>query len=114
MSIPRGSTQVDAAWELAKYAVFVGQAGWARDTYSMPTVESIARSDPELTADPNWKFFVDAMSYGRPAVYNPYYPTMLDVVDAAQTAVLTGKATARQALDDAQRKAEAEVAKNRQ
>lgn len=80
----------------------------------MPTVEAIARSDPNLTADPNWKLFVDAMAYGRPAVYNPYYPTMLDVVDAAQSAVFSGKATAQQALDEAQRKAEAEVAKNRQ
>lgn len=113
LSIPRGVKQIDPAWEFIKYAVFVGQISWARDTYSMPTIEKVAKSDPNLNADPNWRFFVDAMAYGRPAVFNPYYPKMLELLGPARDAVLQGKMTAQQALDDAQKKAEAEIAKNK-
>lgn len=113
LSIPRGSKQVDAAWEFIKYAVFVGQASWARDTYAIPTTMQVAKTDPTLNADPNWHFFMEAMSYGRPAVFNPYYPNMLSELDPATNDVLAGRKTAQEALDAAQKKAEAEIARNR-
>lgn len=108
LSIPRGIKTLDASWEFIKYAVFVGQLSWARDTYSIPTVMSIAK-DPSLMGDPNWKFFVEAMSYGRPGVFNPCYPSWSEVLGPAQDAVFNGKMTAQQALDQAQQKAEEEV-----
>lgn len=100
-------------WEFAKYAVFVGQVSWARDTYAMPTVEEIARTDPTLNADPRWSFFIEAMSYGRPGIFNPYYPNMLEVLGPAVDAVLAGSMTPQEALDDAQRRAEQEIARVR-
>lgn len=106
MSIDRGVKAVEPAWEFIKYAVFVGQASWARDTYAVPTVESIAKDDPNLNADPNWKFIVQAMGYGRPGVYNPYdqnFPG--DVLGDAMTAIEENKQTPQQAMDAAQQKA---------
>lgn len=113
LSIPRGSKQVDAAWEFVKYATLVGQASWARDTYSMPTVQDMARSDPTLRAEPHWAFFVKAMDYGRPGVFHPDYPELLEVLGPALDAVLTGKQTAKQALDAAQRQALETIDRNR-
>lgn len=113
LSIPRGSENQEPAWEFVKYMAFRGQASWARDTYGMPTVEELAKTDPQLQAQPNWEFFVDSMSYGRPAVYNPFDPDMMSVVNPAVDAVLLGRQTPQQALDDAQRKAEREIERKR-
>ncbi len=114
MSNPRGSKNQEQAWEFAKYMSFIGQAGWARDTYAMPTIERLAKSDPALNAVPNWKFFVEAMAYGRPSVYNPNFPTMMnDVVTPAFDEVTGKNKSPQQALDDAQKKAEQEIARNK-
>ena len=102
LSIDRGVKNLAPAWEFIKYAVFVGQASWARDTYSMPTVEAIAKNDPELNGDPHWKFLVDAMSYGRPGVYNPYTDNLLKGLGDAVNNVEAGKQTPQAALDQAQ------------
>lgn len=111
---PRGSKNHEQAWEFAKYLAFIGQASWARDTYAMPTVEQIAKTDPALNADPNWKFFVQAMGYGRPGVYNPYYPTMMgDLVSPAFDDMNAHNKTPQQELDDAQKNAEQEIARNK-
>jgi multiple sugar transport system substrate-binding protein len=109
LSIPRGAEQTDASWEFIKYLVFVGQASWARDTYAMPTIQSMA-FDPVIAASPNWEFFVDAMSYGRAKEYNPYYPAFTsDTLPLAVEAALSGQQTAQEALDEAQGKAEEEI-----
>lgn len=113
LSIPRGVKNIDPAWEFIKYAVFDGQASWARDTYSMPTIEAMAKEDPVLNADPKWRFFVEAMAYGKPALFNPYYPSMLEVLGPAVDAVILGQKSPQEALDEAQQQAEAEIAKNR-
>lgn len=113
LSIPRGAKAIEPAWEFIKYATFEGQSSWARDTFAMPTIEKVAREDPVLNADPHWKFFVEAMAYGRPAFTHPYYPSMLEVLGPALDAVWAGKMTPQQALDEAQKKAEAEIAKNK-
>jgi multiple sugar transport system substrate-binding protein len=109
LSIPRGSEQVDAAWEFIKYAVFVGQASWARDTYAMPTVQALAY-DPVLMTSINWEFFLDAMSYGRQKEYNPYYPSFTsDTLPLATEAALAGQQSPQEAMDEAQAKAEEEI-----
>jgi multiple sugar transport system substrate-binding protein len=110
---PRGSQQTEAMWEFAKYAVYVGQASWARDTYAVPTVQELARNDAVLNADPRWSFFIEAMDYGRPGVFNPFYPNMLEVLGPAVDAVLSGAMTPQEALGDAQRRAEEEIARAR-
>lgn len=111
LSIPRGSDQNDATWEFIKYATFVGQASWARDTYAMPTVEALAY-DPVLATSPNWNFFLEAMSYGRAKEYNPYYPAFTgDLVPQATEAAMSGDKTPQEALDEAQKKAEEEIAR---
>jgi multiple sugar transport system substrate-binding protein len=113
LSIPRGSQNQEPAWEFIKYVTFKGQESWARDTYGMPTVEKMAKTDPVLQAQPNWNFFVKAMGYGRPGVYNPLYPDMMSLVGPATDAVLLGQKTPQQALDDAQKKAEQEIARRK-
>lgn len=114
LSIPHGAKQRDASWEFIKYMSFVGQESWARDTYGMPTIEEMAKSDPILQAQPNWSYFVKAMSYGRAAVYNPYYPAMMsDLIPLATDDVVTGKKSPEQALADAQKKAEDEIKRNK-
>jgi multiple sugar transport system substrate-binding protein len=109
LSIPRGSEQVDASWEFIKYAVFVGQASWARDTYAMPTVEALAL-DPVLATSINWEFFIDAMAYGRQKEYNPNYPAFTsDTLPLATEAALSGQQSSQDAMDEAQGKAEEEI-----
>jgi ABC-type glycerol-3-phosphate transport system substrate-binding protein len=93
---------------------FVGQQSWARDTFAIPTIQAMATEDAVLQASPNWQFYVDAMSYGRAATYNPFYPAMLsDLLPLAQTAALDGSQTPQEALDAAQAAAEEEVNRNR-
>ncbi|MGH2532587.1 MAG: ABC transporter substrate-binding protein [Thermomicrobiales bacterium] len=114
LSIPRGVEQVDAAWEFVKYMAFVGQQSWARDTYAMPTIQDMAVNDAVLNAAPNWGLFVEAMDYGRAAIYNPFYPSMLsDLLNPTTLEVLGGQREPQQALDDAQSAAEQEVERGR-
>ncbi|HEY7033398.1 MAG TPA: ABC transporter substrate-binding protein [Thermomicrobiales bacterium] len=114
LAIPTGSKNTDQAWEFIKYMAFVGQQSWARDTYAMPTIEEMAKTDPVLQASPNWPLFVEAMGYGRAKEYNPYYPAFTsDLIPPATLAALSGDQTPQQALDDAQQKAVAEVNKNK-
>ncbi len=113
LSIPRGSKNADAAWEVIKCASN-NESSWGRDTYSMPANVSAA-NDPVLLADPNWKFTVDAMSYGKP-VGGPYvkeYPNWGEQVDKRTTDFYEGKADAKTTLDQAQQAIEAEIAKSK-
>jgi multiple sugar transport system substrate-binding protein len=111
---PRSAATAAAAWEFIKYLSLVGQARWAQLTYGMPTVEKVAQTDPILKASPHWTEFVKDMSYGRPAEYNPYYPTMTaNLIPVAQEAALSGKRTPKQALFAAQQQALVEINRNR-
>jgi ABC-type glycerol-3-phosphate transport system substrate-binding protein len=77
----------------------------------MPTVEALAY-DPVLATSPNWNFFLEAMSYGRAKEYNPYYPAFTgDLVPQATEAAMSGDKTPQEALDEAQKKAEEEIAR---
>jgi multiple sugar transport system substrate-binding protein len=113
LSVPKGIKDLAAPWEFIKYAVFVGQAAWAQGTYAMPTVQSIARDNPTLNGDPNWKFLVDAMSYGRPAVYNQYTGSLLKGLGDAESNVQQGKQQPQAALDAAQQVALQQVAQGK-
>jgi multiple sugar transport system substrate-binding protein len=113
LSVPKGIKDLAAPWEFIKYAVFVGQAAWAQGTYAMPTVISIAKDNPTLNGDPNWKFLVDAMSYGRPAVYNPYTDNLLKGLGDAQDNVERGKQQPQAAMDAAQQVALQQVAQGK-
>ncbi len=117
VSIPtnnrRDTATTNAAWEFAKYLSFVGQVKWAEGTYGIPTLQAVAKENPTLNASPNWKTFIAAMAYTRPGVYNPYYPTMLDVLVPAQDAVTAGQLTPTQALARAQNTALQEINRNR-
>lgn len=111
---PRSNATRDAAWEFIKYLAFIGQAKWAELTYGMPTVVSIAKTNPTLKASPHWTGFVEAMSYGRPAIYNPYYPSMMsDLIGPATDAALSHKRTPKQALIVAQQQAITEINRNK-
>lgn len=113
ITIPRGVKQIDAAWEWVKYQAFVGQQSYARDAYHIPTVREVAMKDPVLNADPMWGVFIKWMDYGQPAPFNPYVADMFTFITPATDAVLAGKQIPEQALEDAQKKVEAEIAKNR-
>ncbi|MGI8550514.1 MAG: hypothetical protein ACR2PL_06915 [Dehalococcoidia bacterium] len=73
----------------------------------------IAKTAPTLNADPNWPLFVRAIDYGWLKAYNQYYPAWSDVLAPAQDVVAAGKQTPKQATDDAQKKVEAEIARNK-
>jgi len=113
LSVPKGIKDLAAPWEFIKYAVFVGQAAWAQGTYAMPTVISIAKDNPTLNGDPNWKFLVDAMSYGRPAVYNQYTDNLLKGLSDAENNVQQGKQQPQAAMDAAQQVALQQVAQGK-
>jgi multiple sugar transport system substrate-binding protein len=113
LSIPRGAKNVEPAWEFIKCATSVdAQVSWARDTYAIPGNQQAAR-DPELMADPNWQFFVDAMGYTTGGNYLKEYPNWGEQLSQRYEKVWRGELTAEQALNEAQQAIEAEVQKNR-
>jgi len=115
LSIPRGSENVDPAWEFVKFMTFVGQQSWCRDTYAVPTIQEMATTDPVLQASPNWPLFVEAMDYGRAKDYNPFYPAFTaDLIPGVTLAALSGEQTPEEALADAQGSAEEEIERNRE
>lgn len=113
LAIPRGAKNVDAAWEFIKYATFVGQQSWARDTYSMPTVEKLAKEDPILNVDPRWQILVKAMEYGRPAEFNLYYPAWGSEYNKAVDDMRIRGSNPKAALDEAQKRIDAEIARKK-
>jgi len=113
LSIPRGAKNPEAAWEFIKCATGPeAQASWSRDTYAMAANQAAAK-DPVLLADPRWQFFVDAMSYTTGGTYLTEYPNYFEQINQRQEQVWRGEMTAQQALDEAQKAIEAEVAKNK-
>jgi multiple sugar transport system substrate-binding protein len=107
LSIPTGAKNKDAAWEFIKCATGPqAQASWARDTYAMPANQSAAK-DPVLLADPNWKLFVDAMSYSSGGNFLKSYPNWKEQLDQRFEKVWAGTLPAKQALDDAEKAIEA-------
>ena len=109
LSIPRGSKNVDAAWEFIKCATGPeAQASWARDTYAMPA-RVAAANDPTLLADPNWKLFVDGMQYTKINPFVPNYPNWEQELGNRYEQIWTGELPVQQALDEAQQAVETEI-----
>jgi multiple sugar transport system substrate-binding protein len=109
LSIPRGSPNVDAAWEFIKCATGPeAQTSWARDTYSMPARVAVA-NDPVLLADPNWQFFVDAMETSSSGVFVPNYPNWGQELGNRYEAIWTGETEVQAALDEAQEAVQFEI-----
>jgi multiple sugar transport system substrate-binding protein len=115
LSIPRGSKNVDAAWEFIKCATGTeGMSSWARDTYAMPS-NLVAAKDPVLLADPNWQFMLNAMNYSTPigVRFVKEYANWGEQIDKVENDILQGKLDAKAGLDQAQKAIDAEVAKNK-
>jgi multiple sugar transport system substrate-binding protein len=115
LSIPKGSKNVDAAWEFIKCAAGAdGMSSWARDTYAMPS-NLVAAKDPTLLADPNWQFMLNAMNYSVPigVKFVKEYANWGEQIDKRTNDVWEGKVTPQQALDQAQQAIDAEIAKNK-
>jgi multiple sugar transport system substrate-binding protein len=114
LSIPNGTKNADAAWEVIKCATGPeAQASWARDTYAMPANMSAAK-DPVLLADPAWQFMVDAMGKSQP-LGGPFvksYANFGEQVDKRQADIWSGKTDVKTALDDAQKAIDETMAKN--
>ena len=109
LSIPRGAPNADAAWEFIKCATGEeAQASWARDTYAMPANMAAAK-DPVLLADPNWQFFVDAMSYSEGGVFLQAYPNWGQELGNRYEQVWTGAMEPEAMLAEAEQVIEAEI-----
>ena len=115
LSIPRGSKNADAAWEFIKCATGPeAQTSWARDTYGMPGNQKAAQ-DPTLLADPAWGVMVGAMKYTKPlgGDFIKEYSNWGEQVDKRLDGVWQGKADPQQAMADAQKAIDDQIAKTR-
>jgi multiple sugar transport system substrate-binding protein len=109
LAIPRGSPNVDAAWEFIKCATGpAGAASWSRDTSAM-SANTIAAKDPALMGDPRWQFFLKAMEYSHGADVVPKYANWTTAVDQRREAIFKGQTPAKQALDETQQAIDAQI-----
>lgn len=114
LSIPRGSKNVDAAWEFIKCATDVKAiTSWSRDTYEIPA-NMMAANDPTLTADPNWGVMVKALGTTKVVPLATQYANFgSDQVDKRSRDIYDGKIDAKTAMDQAQAAIDAEIAKKK-
>jgi multiple sugar transport system substrate-binding protein len=109
LSIPRGASNPEAAWEFIKCATSPeAQASWARDTYAVPANKEAA-NDEILLADPNWSLFVDAMGYTTGGNYLKEYPGWGEQLNPRLEQVWKGELTPEEALKQAQEAVEAKI-----
>ena len=112
LSIPVGAEHPDAAWEFIKCVSSIpSQVSWSRDTAAIPTT-IVAAQDPQLLADPNWEFFVDAMEVTRVYPFVPEYPNWETELANRYEQVWSGEKTPEEMLNEAQAAIDAEMAKN--
>jgi multiple sugar transport system substrate-binding protein len=112
LSIPVGAENPEAAWEFIKCASSIpSQVSWSRDTAAIPTTMAAAE-DPQLLADPNWQFFVDAMEVTRVYPFIEAYPNWEQELTNRYEAVWKGEMTPEEMLAEAQAAINAEIAKN--
>jgi multiple sugar transport system substrate-binding protein len=112
MSIPTGSDNPEAAWEVLKCLTSpAGQASWARDTYAIPS-DIQAANDPILLADPNWQFFMQAMDNSQSSTLVTGYPNYMEQLNQRNEAIYRGDVEIQQALDEAQAAIDETIATN--
>ena len=104
LSIPAGAENPEAAWEFIKCATGPeAQVSWSRDTYAIPTRVEAARN-PQLTADPNWDLFIDAIEAVEPSnsTFVPSYPNWKQELGSRYEQVWTGQMSVEEMLEEAQ------------
>lgn len=102
LSIPTGAENPEAAWEFIKCATSpAGQASWARDTSAIPS-DVAAANDPVLMADPNWRFFIDAMETSQSMPLVPSYANWQEQLNQRLESVWQGELAPEQAVEEAQ------------
>ena len=112
LTIPAGAENPEAAWEFMKCVSSIpSQVSWARDTAAIPTTVAAAE-DPQLMADPNWQFFVDAMEVVQVYPFIEAYPNWEQELNNRYEAVWQGEMTPEEMLSEAQTAIDAEIAKN--
>ncbi len=111
LSIPRGAKNPDAAWEFIKCATDAqAEASWARDTYALAPNKN-ANNDPTLMADPRWPFFVSALQYSHVEPFVKAYPNWTQEIGGPLQEDIWKNDNAQKALDAAQQKIDAQMAK---
>ena len=114
LSIPAGAENPEAAWEFIKCATNTpAQVSWARDTYAIPNGPEPA-SAPELTADPNWEMFIDAIE-SVPADSGTFvaaYPNWQSELANRFEQVWSGQLTPEQLAEQAQQAIDQQIEQN--
>lgn len=109
LSIPRGARNPEAAWEFIKCAAGPdGATSWSRDTYAIPAYKAAA-DDPQLTGDPAWQFFINAMDYTETPPFVAAYPNWGEQLKQREEKVWTGELTPQQAVEEAQQAIEQQM-----
>ncbi|MCW5852929.1 MAG: ABC transporter substrate-binding protein [Anaerolineae bacterium] len=111
LSIPRGSKNVDPAWEFIKCATGPeGAASWSRDTYAM-SANVAAAADPALMGDPRWQFFLNAMKYSQGTDVVAKYPGWGQEIDNRREKMMQGQTPMAQGMQEAQAAIDTQMAK---
>lgn len=110
-AIPRGSKHLKEAWKFMSFmAGPYGQYVYNKLTTHIPT-NILAALDPAFTADPEHKFFIDLLPVSHTEPVIPEWALGWDEMIAANDAAINLKKTAKQALDEANAKVQAEIDK---
>ncbi|MEX2536319.1 MAG: ABC transporter substrate-binding protein [Trueperaceae bacterium] len=112
LSIPAGADNQAAAWEFIKCATNPSaQTSWARDTFAIPNGPASANA-PELMADPNWAFYIDAIEAvpGDNSTFVPAYPAWQNEINNRWESVWSGDMSVEEALQQAQQAIDSEIA----
>ncbi len=98
-----------AAWQFIQWFTDTDQtATWSIKTHYLPVRKSAANNadfKKELAANASLKASFDFLQYARPEPNVAGWQQIRDILHDAETSVVTGKATAKAALDDAEAKA---------
>jgi multiple sugar transport system substrate-binding protein len=112
LSIPYGAENPDAAWEVIKcIAGPVGQLSWSRDTFAIPTNQSIA-FDPILMADPYWETIMQVMEHSQGSTYVEGYPNFNQEIDSRLDQVWSGDMTPEEMVEQAQQAIDETIEQN--
>ena len=79
------------------YKTYIGKFGY------FPSRKDLA-ADPEYTADPIYKVFVDELQYAQPRGPHAKWPQLSNCISGALQEVITGHSTPEKAAKDAQQK----------
>ncbi|RII15892.1 Maltodextrin-binding protein MdxE precursor [Streptomyces sp. YIM 130001] len=111
LTISKDSEHKPAAEEFIKYLTDTkGQADWYERTKDLPANTSAWKSG-DLTSDPNLKVFEKQMKTAKSSPSLPNWTEITDKVDIAIAKVTQGKASAEDALGEAQSQIEGLVGK---